>query len=70
MAKKLKKDKEKISIIVDTIKRIGGYLSGRINQSDFFIVLDDKNRQEVLHSLKHPYDGKIITYQEFLVLYK
>ena len=63
---KLKKDKDKIIKIVDTMKSIGGYLSGRIAQSDFFIVADDNNREEVQKSLKHPFQGKIITYQEFI----
>ena len=63
---KLKKDKDKMSIIVEAVKNAGGLLSGRIRQTDFLIVFDDKNREEVINSLRHPFDGEILTYQEFI----
>ena len=55
-----------MSIIVEAVKNAGGLLSGRIRQTDFLIVFDDKNREEVINSLRHPFDGEIVTYQEFI----
>ena len=63
---KLKKDKDKMVIIVDTIKRIGGIFAGKISQTDYLIASDEKNKEEILNSLRHPYEGEIITYQEFI----
>ena len=66
---KLKRDKDKMVVIINKVQSIGGLFSGRINQTDYFIVLDDKNKEEIINSLKHPYKGTILTYQEFLSLY-
>ena len=63
---KLKRDKVKMSLILETVKNRGGLLSGRLNQTDILIATDDKNREEILNSLKHSFDGEILTYQEFL----
>lgn len=63
---KLKKDNNKMAKIVELVKSKNGLFSGRINQSDFFIVTDEKNKQEILDSLKYPFDGEIITFDEFI----
>ena len=63
---KLKKDKDKMSTIINLVKERNGLFSGRINQTDIFIVLDDKNKEEILNSLKYGFDGQFITYQEFI----
>ena len=63
---KLKKDKDKMSVVIELIKNKGGLFSGRINQTDIFIAVDEKNEQEILNGLRHPFEGKIITYDEFI----
>ena len=66
VSNKLKKDRDKMALIIDIVKRIDGLLSGRIKQTDIFIASDDKNREEILNSFKEPFEGKIVTYQEFI----
>ena len=63
---KLKKDKDKMSVVIELVKNKGGLFSGRINQTDIFITVDEKNKQEILNGLRHPFEGKIITYDEFI----
>ena len=67
---KLRRDKEKLKMIVDYVNNIGGLLSGRFNQTDVFIAFDEKNIEEVENSLRHPFEGKMMTYQEFLDMVK
>ena len=67
---KLKKDKNKMSIIINTVTSNSGLFSGRINQTDIFIAYDEKNKKEIVKGLKHPFEGKIITYQEFIDSYR
>lgn len=40
----------------------------RTNGSDFFVTIDEKNKEEISSGLKYPYGGRIITYQEFVEL--
>ena len=63
---KLKKDKDKMSVVVELIKSKGGLFSGRINQTDIFITVDEKNKEEILNGLRHPFEGRIITFDEFI----
>ena len=39
-----------------------------VNASDLCenYTYDDKNKEEILKSFKHPFDGQVLTYQEFL----
>lgn len=63
---KLKKDKDKMSMIINLVKERNGLFSGRINQTDIFIVLDDKNKEEIIKRLKYGFDGQFVAYQEFI----
>ena len=63
---KIKKDKDKMSIIIEIVKSRNGLFAGRINQTDYLIVSDEKNKEEILASFKYPYTGEILTYQEFI----
>ena len=65
---KLKRDKNKMSVVIELIKSKDGLFSRRLDQTDFFIVTDEKNRQEILSQLKYPYKGKILTFDELLKL--
>ena len=52
--------------IISIVRNIGGLFSGRINQTDIFIVVDENNKTEILNNLKYPFNGAIMTYQEFI----
>ena len=61
--------KEHHKELVNLIKLIedNGYVAyDRINGSDFLVVFDEKNKEQLASGLKHPYAGKIITYHEFV----
>ena len=62
----LKADLNALKVTIELIKHKGGILCNRISKSDFFIVYDEKNRQEILKSFKHPFDGQLLTYKEFI----
>ena len=62
----LKVKMDALKEIIELIQSKGGILCNRISKSDYFIVLDDKNKDDILKSFKHPFEGKLITYQEFM----
>ena len=64
----LKADLNALKATIDIIQSINGVLCNKISKSDYFIVYDDKNREEILKGFKHPFEGKLITYQELLNL--
>lgn len=66
VSSKLKKDKNKMSIIEEFVKNNNYFFCGRIKQTDFFLVYDEDNREELLKGFKYPFEGKVLTYQEFL----
>lgn len=53
---------------IEIIKSKGGLFSNHISRSDFFIVYDDKNKEDILNKLETPFDGEIITFQDFASL--
>ena len=62
----LKADLNALKVTIELIKHKGGILCNKISKSDFFIVYDDKNKEEILKGFKHPFEGQILTYQEFI----
>jgi hypothetical protein len=62
----LKADLNALKVTINLIQSKNGILCNKISKSDFFIVYDDKNKEEILKSFKHPFDGQVLTYQEFL----
>lgn len=62
----LKVKMDALKEIIELIQSKGGILCNRISKSDYFIVLDDKNRNDIFKSFKHPFEGKLITYKEFM----
>lgn len=62
----LKADLNALKVTINLIKHLNGILCNRISKSDFFIVYDDKNKEEIIKNFKHPFEGKILTYQEFI----
>lgn len=61
---------ESLNNAIELIKQKGGILCNKISKSDFFIVKDEKNKEEVLKGFKYPFDGQVLTYDEFLELMK
>ena len=62
----MKEHHEELTNLIKTIKENGYVAYDRINGSDFLVVYDEKNKEQLANGLKHPYAGKIITYQEFM----
>lgn len=62
----LKADLNALKVTINLIQSNNGILCNKISKSDFFIVYDDKNKEEILKSFKHPFDGQVLTYQEVL----
>lgn len=56
--------------LITIIKEKGYVACEKISDSNYFIAFDDKNRKQLLASLKEPYSGEILTYQEFVDLNK
>lgn len=62
----LKVNIEELKSTIELIRNKKGLFSNQLSKTDFFIVLDDKNKEEILKNLKYPFDGQILTYQEFI----
>lgn len=57
---------EEIKLVLSLIKEKDGLVSNLISKADFFIALNDKNKDEIQAHLKYPFEGKFVTYQEFI----
>lgn len=67
---RLKCDYNTLKATIENVKSRQGILSNKISKSDYFITYDDKDKEEILKGFKHPYEGKVITYKEFIELDK
>lgn len=65
---KLKADLSALKVTINLIQHKNGMLCNRIGKSDFFIAYNDEDKENILHSFKRPFEGKVLTYQEFLTL--
>lgn len=61
----MKENHEELKKLIGLIEENGFIAYDRINGSDFLIVFDEKNKEQLANGLKYPYAGKIVTYQEF-----
>ena len=64
----MKEHHEELKSLIRIIKDKGYVAYDRINGSDYLIVIDEANKEEMKSGLKYPYAGQILTYQEFLDL--
>lgn len=64
----LKADLNALKIVINLIKEKDGLFSNHLTKTDFFIVYDEKNKEDVLKNFKQPFEGKIIIYQEFITI--
>ena len=62
----LKSHIEELKEVIKYIKDNGYVAFDRINGSDYLIVYDEKNGEDMTKNFKHPYGGKIIAYKDFL----
>ena len=62
----LKADLNALKVTINLIQRKNGILCNRISKSDYFIVYDEKNKEEIAKGFKHPFEGQVLTYAEFI----
>ena len=62
----LKEHPDELSNLIKIIDEKGYVAYERINGSDFLIVYDESNREEMMKGLRYPYSGEILTLQEFI----
>ena len=55
-----------LKIVIEIIKSRGGIFSNHLSKADYFIVYDDKNKEEIASKLETPFSGETLTYQEFI----
>ena len=66
----LKADLKALKVTIELIKHNNGVLCNKISKSDFFIAYNQKNKEEILNGFKYPFDGQLLTYEEFLATAK
>ena len=62
----LKANLEKLKETIKAIKDKNGLFSDHLSLTDYFVVLDDNNKKEIIEKLKSPYEGVMLTYDEFV----
>ena len=56
----LKNDLEALKSAIEIIKQKNGVLVHPIGESDYFVVKDEKNKEEVFEKFKRPYRGVVV----------
>lgn len=62
----LKNKYDKLTKVIDIVKSKGGVFVKSLDKTDFLVVVDQKNEEDLKLHLQKPYDGQIITYDEFV----
>lgn len=62
----VKKDMPVLKEVIKLIKERNGLFCDDLSKTDFFIVYDEKNKEEIKEKLRSPFNGQMITYQEFI----
>lgn len=65
VSSKMKEHKTELNSLIDLVKNKGYVAVEKIGGSDYFVVFDENDKEEVSGKLKYPYGGKIITLKEF-----
>ena len=63
----LKADLNALKVTIDLIKNKNGLFSNHLTRTDYFIVLDEENKKEIINGLTRPFTGQIMTYQELIL---
>ena len=66
ISSKLKEDMEVITNTIDTIRKNHLVAFDGITGSDMLVVLDEDDKNRLLEMFRHPYNGKIIMYNDFI----
>lgn len=66
ISSKLKESAETIANTIDVIKKNNLVAFDGIAGSDMLVVLDEDDKDRLLKTFKHPYNGKIILYADFV----
>lgn len=63
---RLKDSVETITNTINKIKEKGFVAYDKITGADYLIVLDKEDKERILNTFKHPYNGKIVLYNDFI----
>ncbi len=66
ISSKLKEDMEVITNTINTIKKNNLVAYDKISGSDILVAYDEDDKQRLLNMFKHPYNGKIVLYNDFV----
>ncbi len=66
ISSRLKENAEVIANTIDAIKKNNLVAFDGITGSDMLVVLDEDDKNRLLGAFKHPYNGKIIVYSDFV----
>ena len=61
---KIKSNLDAVKKAIAYIRNKKGIFSNRLDKTDYFIVLDDANKEEIIQSINNNYTGKFITLDE------
>lgn len=64
----LKADLNALKVTINLVKSKNGLFSNHLTRTDYFVVLDEKNKEEILKHLDSPFQGQIVTYDDFLTM--
>lgn len=64
----LKEHHNELNDLINIIRDKNFVAYDRINGSDYLIVFDEHNEEEMRNGLRHPYAGQILTYESFISL--
>ena len=64
----LKADLNALKVVIDLVKNKNGLFSNHLTRTDYLIVLDEKNKEDILSHLNKPLDAHVYTYSEFVSL--
>ena len=64
----LKADLNALKATINLVQAKNGLFSNHLNRTDYFIVRDEKNKEEILKHLEKPLEAQIITYDEFILM--
>ena len=62
----MKENHEELKNLIELIEENGFAAYDRTNGSDFLVVYNERNKEQLAKGLRYPYAGKIVTYQEFV----
>ena len=64
----LKVDLNALKATINLVQAKNGLFSNHLTRTDYFIVRDEKNKEEILKHLEKPLEAQIITYDEFILM--